>query len=818
MDFLRRLRAAVRPLLRQPLYSVLSLLILSAGLAAAIAAFTYLASYHRPFPGAAPDGLVRLFETTPSEPYRDLSFLDYEDYARSARGLEALAATQPYYAASVRLETRTEVAFVEAVSGSYFRTLGVRAERGRLLGPADDGLEAQPAAVISHRWWQTTFGGDPEVIGRTVFLNFEPYTVVGVAAQEFLGSAADFRPQVWIPFSHFRSRYTGWDRMALDRDVPLVRVYGRLAEGIEREVATGELNRIAAGLDDAHPRADEARTVRMDPANWIDPRVRMSESSANRVMAWSAAGFLLLVCANVANILLTGASVQRRSFAVRAALGSSPARLSLGILGGNLVLGIASGLLGLALSLPLTARLGSYFSRPSVWGETVRRVLEADGSVVGFAILAAVLTALVASILPVLEVRRQEVALLLRAHEGVRASRGSDGGMRGPGTRAILTGAQVALSVVLVVQSALLVQSLGNASSVDPGFEYRHLVGSHVSTSSTELQPEERERFFRELESEIATEPWVASATVSGNAPLSGHPSVRLRPLGSDVEVAALQERVHVGFFQTLEIPLSNGRTFTPADSAGAPPVVILNGPAAARLFPGEGAVGRQVEIPGTDGDQTVAEVVGVVGDVKLRDFLSEPEPAFFLPYAGHPYPTGSALLVQSRIPPEEAIPLLQRWLREFEPHLAIVNAVTYRDVVRGAVYTQRMNAELFSVLSVLGLVLAAAGIFSVVSLSVARRTRELGVRKALGATAMGLQRLVVTQALRPVVAGLVVGLGAAAAGSGLIAGLLYGVDPLEPAAFLAAITVLLLAAAGAAFWPAYRAGTVDAAESLRAE
>jgi putative ABC transport system permease protein len=818
MDLIRQLRMTTRTVMRRPLYPALSLVILTLGLATTVATFTYLDSYGRPFPGAEGTGLVRLFETLPSEPFRDPSFLDFEDYARESRSFDGVAATQPYYAASVRLPSLTEVAFLEAVSGSYFPVLGVGAELGRVLGPSDDRPESEPAAVISHEWWRTTFGADPGVVGQTVYLNFEPYTVVGVAPPDFLGSAADFRPRVWIPFSHFRARYTGWDRMALDRDAPLVRVYGRLAQGIGADAATEELNRIAGGLDESHPRSGEVRTIRVEEATWIDPRTRIAESSANRVMVWSAAGFLLLVCANVANILVTGVSARRRSFAIRSALGASFQRISLGIVAGNVALALLAALLGVGLAVPLSGKIGSYFERPSVWGETVTRALEVDASVVGFALAAAIVTGLVASILPVMEVRRRAIADPLRSEGVGRRDRPSAAETRLPTSRSVLTGAQVGLSIVLLVYSALLLETLDRASAVDPGFRYAQLVGSHISTSSTELRPEERERFFQEVETRIAAEPWVESATVSGNAPLSGHPTIRLRRLGEEEEVPAVQERVHVGLFQKLGIPLEGGRPFTVADSAGAPPVVILNRPAALRLFPQGDALGRQVEIPGTDGGATLAEVVGVVGDVKLRNFLDDAEPAFFLPYAGQPYPTGSALLVQSRIAPEQAIPLLQRWLREFEPHLAIVNAVSYQDVVEGAVYTQRMNAELFAVLSLMGLLLAAAGIFSVVSLSVTRRTRELGVRKALGATPAGLRRLVVTQAMRPVVAGLAAGLVAAWAGRRLVAGLLYGVGPLDPRAYLAGVLVLLVAAASAATWPAQRAGRVDAAQSLRAD
>jgi predicted permease len=377
----------------------------------------------------------------------------------------------------------------------------------------------------------------------------------------------------------------------------------------------------------------------------------------------------------------------------------------------------------------------------------------------------------------------------------------------------------VALSVVLLVVSALVLRTLGAAGNVDPGFAYRQLIGSHVSTSSTGIQPEDRERFFRELELRIAEEPWVVSATVSEYAPLSGHGSASVRLPGQDQPTQVPATRVHQGYFGKLGIELLEGRTFAPFDSAGAPPVVILNRPAAERFFPAGNAVASRLWLVSGNGEDQAYDVAGVVGDVKVQNFLSPAEPAIYLHYAQQPaYPTGSALLVTTAGSPERSVPLLHRWLREYEPHLAIVNAITYRDVVRGALYTQRMNAEMFSALAVLGLILAGVGIFSVVSLSVGLRTREIGVRKAIGATAGEINQLVVRQALGPVVVGLAVGLAVALGASKLVQSLLFGVEPSDPVGLVGGSAVLLLTAALAAYLPARRAGGVDAVRALRAE
>jgi len=387
-----------------------------------------------------------------------------------------------------------------------------------------------------------------------------------------------------------------------------------------------------------------------------------------------------------------------------------------------------------------------------------------------------------------------------------------------PGVRDVLMATQVALSVVLLAVSGLVLKTLANAGAVDPGFEHEQLIGSHISTSSTGVQVDERERFFRELEERIAQEPWVVSATFSDNAPLSGHGSTNVRTAGQDEPSSSVVSMVRQGFFEKLGITLLEGRTFAAFDTAGGTRVAVLNRPAAARFFPGGRTTGGTIWLGNGGGEDQEYEVVGVVGDVKVRDFLAPAEPTVYLPFAQQSYGSGAALLVTTTGSPESSVPLLHRWLRAYEPHLAIVNAITYKDVVHGALYTQRMNAEMFSALAVLGLILAGVGIFSVVSLSVSRRTREMGVRKAIGATGGDINRLVVRQALGPVLLGLLAGLAVALGTSRLVESLLFGVEPSDPIGLMGGSLVLLLTAALAAYLPARRAGRVDAARALKGD
>jgi len=814
------LRSSIRGLRRRPVYSIVAVAILALGLSAGIAVFTYLNGFYQPFPGVDADRLVRAFGSADDEPYQDISYLDFLDYSALDGTFERLAATQPYYAASVRRETMTEVAFLEAVSGDYFSVLGMELAVGRGISPRDDRPGADPVAVISHSWWQRSFNGDPAVIGQVLYLNYRPFVIVGVMSPAFLGTASDFRPDVWIPFAPFKDRYTGWAAMAEDRDVPLVRVYGRLRPGVGKAQARAALSMLAAGLDEAYPGKDAPRQPHVASATWIDPRARLAEWSTVRLMIAAAAGLLLLVCANVANLMLSVAVGRQREFSLRAVLGASPARQFRQVLIENALLSGVAGAIALVLARPATVRLGSYFARPSVWGANVSRDTTLDLRVVGFALVISLVTGLLAGLLPAIRASRRNVVDTLKTESGTSVGGPRHiWGVRIPGVRDTLVSAQVALSVVLLVVASLVVRTFISVGDLDPGFSYDQLVVTHISTSSTAVEVAGRDQFFRETAQFLSEEPWVQAATVTDFPLLSAHPTAEFRLDGEHEPKAIVYSKVIPGFFEALGIEVVRGRSFGPADTAGATDVALINEALAARYFPAGESIGRRLSWPSGDGgSEREFEIVGVARDTKTRDFFAEPEPTVYFSYPQHGYPTGSALLVTVHGNPRESVGRLQRWLRAYEPHLAIVNVIPYRDVVRGFLYTQRMNAELFSVLALLGLGLAAVGVFSVVTLAVSRRTREIGIRMSIGARRHDIGRMVVGRALVPVLIGLVFGLAASFALTGLVESLLFGVEPTDPLSLAAGAGVLIIAASIAAYLPARRAATIDPVAALRVE
>ncbi len=818
LSVVSEIRTTVRVLLRRPLIPAVEVSVLTLGLTAAIAVFTYINGFFQPFPGVDPVGLVRLFGVTPEDPYQDISYLDFLDYARADGAFAGIGAAQTGYAASVRREGMTEVAFLEAVSGTYFAVLGVELHLGRGIRADDDRPGANPVAVISYDWWQRSFNADSSILGSTLYLNFRPFTVVAVASPLFRGATSGYRPDVWIPFAPFRDRYTSWAMAAENRDLPLVRVYARLRDGRRAEQGLSELNAVASGLDEAYPKRDALRQLRLDAATWIDPRARLGEQATLRMMSAAAIGLLLLVGANVANLLLSVALGRSHEFALRAALGASRARLIRSALVENVILSSVAGGLALWLATPVTARLGSYFARPSVWGENVTREVSVDLRVIAFAVVISILTGVLAGLIPAIRASGGSQATTLRAGAGELGRLGRTPA-RGVGVHDALMSLQVALSIVLLVVAGLVVRTFSSVATLDPGFAYENLMVTHISTSSTTLQPNERDRFFRDLAANLTEEPWVRSATIVDFPLLSPHPTADFRADGLEDPQTLVYSKVIPGFFGALDIDVVAGRDFVSADTAGARDVAVVNQRFVDRYLANVEAVGRTLWwIDGAPNGDRAFDIVGIVRDTKTRDYFTEPEPTIYFSYPQHPYPTGSALITSINGDPRNLVAQLNGWLRNYEPYLAIVNVVPYADVIRGYQYTQRMNAELFAVMAFFGVALAAVGIFNVMSLAVVRRTKEIGIRMSIGAAKRDISRMVIARALPPVVLGLGVGLIASLAMARLVRGLLFGVNPIDPTSLAVGTIVFFSVAALAAFFPAYRAATIDPVRALRQE
>jgi predicted permease len=552
----------------------------------------------------------------------------------------------------------------------------------------------------------------------------------------------------------------------------------------------------------------------VQPAGWIDPSARADESGTIRMRAIAALGFLLLVCANVANVLLSITSTESRANAIRTAIGASPGRVAAEGLGRNVLLSVLAWGAAMALTIPLVDRLGDYFARPTVWAATVPRDFPVDAPIVFSGLLLALATGLIASA-PSLRAAFLTSPRSAMAPDADVQARPTRGRLRMT-LRDGMIAVQSALAVALLVLSGLVLRTFSETGQIDPGFESDNLVGALVSVSSLGIERTEARTFFDGLMQELESRPWVDEVSNGDRLPLAGRPLLSLRAPDTSEPIRLLSEQVRHDFLPTLGLQVLEGRGFDLSDE-GLTDRIVINRSAAARLFPAGDAVGGTLFRSVGDQEQAL-EVIGVVSDSRIRDLLAEPEPAVFTLFDDPAWPTTNSLLIRTRGDATATMASdLQRLLREYAPHMTIINVVAFNEIIGGALYTHRMNAELFTAMALLGLALACAGIFSVVSLSVKRRRREVGVRKALGATERRILSHMMRRALTPVAIGCAIGLGVSVLGARLVESLLFGVSPLDPVAIGFGVLGLLAASAGAAAIPAWRASRATVRDVLRA-
>jgi len=821
MDWLKQdLRDGMRQFLRRPGFALLAVGTLAVGLATSTAVFTYVNAYQQPFPGADSEDLYQLFQGTEDAPFGTLSYPDYLDLVDAGvDGVDVAATLSPQFAATVRHETLTEVIFGQGVTGNFFPLLRTEMSLGRSLSPSDDDPEAPPAVVISHRFWTRRYGQDEGVLGGTILLNNRPHTIVGVAGPDFVGSISAFRPDIWLPFGKFKLVYWARSDREVNREVGSITPFLRLTGSEDLRTIRESLSVLAGRLDLEEPLEERTRRFQLEPATWIHPAVRRAEAPLTRIMLIAAASLLLLACANVANLVLSAGARRRPEMALRSAMGASRWRLVRQLLVENLLLALAAGALALVLAGPAADRLSSYFAQPSVWGANVAREIQFDGKVLAFGCLAALSAALLTGVLPALRSSGRDLVSALKAG-GRWASAGARRGRRQfLGTRDLLVSAQLALTVALLFVAGLVQRTLESAKDVDPGFDTEWTLASYISTSSMGTPTAEREAFFDDIIQRFEALPWVRGAAVSEQAPLSGHPSVNLRIQRLEDPVRTTAARVVPGFMETMEMEVVAGRAFLPTDTTDEAGVVIVNQTLADRMVEDGNPIGHQVWEQGRgDGDERPFEVIGVVRDARQTTLLGDPSPVAYFSLPQHLYSSGNAFLLKVMGDPAAAVSQMEAELHAVDPRIAIVNILPYSEVVGGFLYPQRMNAELFTIIAILGLILSAAGVFGVTSLAVARMQKEIGIRIAVGAGRQTITRLVVSRMSRSVILGLVAGVVIALAGSRFVESLLWGVSPTDPAAIGLGVSVLLLSVVLAVILPVRRAVQTDPVETLQAD
>jgi putative ABC transport system permease protein len=806
VDTVRRdVTFALRSLRRSPGYTTAVVLTIGLGVGAATAVFSMVDGVLlRGLPYASGDRLVALAQLSAGTGSQDVGFSVTEvgDYRREARTLDAVA---EYHSMYFNLFGRGEAQRVQTgvVSAEYFDVLGVRPLIGRLFRASDDRPGAVPVLVLSHAAWQRIFGADPSVIGITVEMNDRVHTVVGVLPPLPPWPDANdvFMPAAACPFRSAPA-------MLQRRDARMVTAYARLRPGASIEQANVELAGLAARFRDGHPEAyreDEGFTAAAQKAR----QVMSGDARTPFLVLLGVTGFvLLLVCANVSTMLLARLKSRERELAVRAAVGASRWQVTGQLLAECLVLSLAGGTLGVFIAAWLRDALVAFAARFSPRASEIA----VDGRVLLFALgasaLAAVLVTLAASL-----ARREQVVPALK--EGLPSAAGGGADLR----RALVV-AQVAIAFVLLVGAGLLTRSLLRIEGLDAGFQPEHVLSVRVDLDWTRYDNASKRRdFYRALLDRVRGYPGVMTASMSLTFPLDESAPFNQGLTVEGADAAPGQPRPLVDFrtatpdyFRAIGVPLVAGRLFTEDDCEDAPAVALVNQSAVRHRFGGLDPVGRRVSL---DGGETWITVVGIVGDVRQYSLERAPVDEIYLPLFQRPG-LGGILLLRTHGDPLALEAATRQAVRSIDPRQPVAGVRSLEQVRGESLASRRLTALLVGLLALLALGVTCAGVGGVVSFSVGQRTHEIGIRMALGALRPEVVRMLVGQAMQPVLTGLVLGAGGALALSGVPAVLLFEVRPADPLTFLTVSLVLAGIAGAACLVPARRASAVSPLDALR--
>jgi len=809
---LQDLRYGARTLLRSPGFTAVAVLTLGLGIGVNTSVFSLVnALLLRPLPQVQePSRLVVMF--TGDYGYVGVSsYMDYLDFTERSRTLSGFAAYKPR---GVDFTGDQETQRIEGmmVSANYFDVLGVQPRLGRFFVAADDDEPgAETVAVLSHELWQSAYGGDPDVVGGTVRLNGLAFDIIGVAPEGFRGTSLDSRPQVFVPMMMQPHLMPSSGNLLDQRGWGGIQTVGRLADGVSLQQARDDFAATADWLRETYPRTAGERGYGLHPLAeaTLFPEHRQMAVGLSTVLAALMGLVLLVACVNVANLMLSRALRRRREIAVRQALGAGRGRLVRQLLIESLTLAALGGLVGLALALA---------GRGVLEGLPLPFVLDfgVDSRILAFTALITLLTGVGFGVFPAVAATRVDLSGPMRsAQPGGRDRRFSLG--------AGLVVAQVALSLVLLVAAGLFVRTFVALASSDPGFDPENVVVAAVDPSLQGYEVGAVRDYYARLTDRVGAIPGIRTVSLAGALPAGGDDMLSYHVENAETGDDAIYTDILVvspGYFETLAIPLTRGRAFRVTDDADAPRVLIVNEAAArsiAELVPGD-PMDARISFSGPDGPWM--RIVGVAADSKNRSLREDPRPLMYGAAAqGMDMWPGLVLLARTDgVRAESVIPSLREALREVDPNVPAFQTGTLDQQLAGSLSTERLLAGLIGFAALLALLLASIGLYGVLAYSVSRRTREMGIRLALGARTGSVRAMIVRRALLLVGIGTVLGVAASMAAASALAGFLYGVSPTDPITYGAVVATLVAVALAASYVPARRATRVDPLVALRAE
>jgi len=832
---LLNLKLALRTLWKTPFVTLIAILSLALGIGANSAIFSLFDQLLlRSLPVPEPERLVNLGAPGPKPGSQScnnagdcdevFSYPMFRDLEREQSVFTGIAAHRTF-GANLAFEGQTSSSQGMLVSGSYFPTLGLRPALGRLLDPGDDRVVGESRVVVlSHDAWRNRFGEDPNVLNDTLVVNGQPLTVVGVAPEGFRGTTLGSRPEVFVPitlrglmapgFDGFENRLNYWAYL-----------FARLRPGVSLEEAKTALNGpyhaivneveepLQHGLSESRMEEFRDKEVTVEPG-WRGQSSIHREARTPLLLLFAVAGVVLLIaCANITNLLLARSATRAGEMAVRLSVGASRSKLITQLLSEACLLALFGAVAGIAAARGTLLLIGSLL--PPEAAQTLELTLNLN--VVVFAAVLALGTGLLFGLFPALHSTRPDLASMLKGQADQPS--GSRGAAR---FRASLVTAQIALSMALLVSAGLFIKSLVNISRIDLGLEVDHLVTFAISPELNGYEPEQSRNLFVRAEEELAALPGVSAVTASLVPLLAGS------NWGSDVSVEGFEwspgvdanarfNEIGPGYFRTLGIPLVTGREFTEADVPGTPKVAIVNEAFAEKFGLGRDAVGKRMAV-GTGDVELDTEIVGLVEDAKYSEVKGEVPPLFFTPYRQDERLGFINFYVRTDLPPEGLLPSISGVVAQLDPNLPVEDLKTMPRQVRENVFLDRFLATLSVSFAVLATLLAAIGLYGVLAFMVVQRTREIGLRMALGADGGRVRRMVLAQVGRLTLVGGVIGL-LMALGLGTVArSLLFGLEGHDPVVFAVATVLLAMVALAAGFVPALRASRIDPMGALRYE
>jgi predicted permease len=829
---LQDLRYGIRTLAKNPAFTLIAMATLALGIGANTAMFSLLDQVVlRLLPVRDPERVVIVRETGNhygnSFGPNTISWPMFEDLRDNNQVFAGMFCRFP---ATVTISGGGRAAQipVELVSGSYFPILGVGAALGRTIAPDDDAVpDSRPVVVLSYSFWRSYFDGDRSIVGRTINLNSYAMAVIGVAQPGFDGVELGVPAKVFVPIM-MKTEMTPHSDGLKDRRRRLswVTAYGRLKPGVSMEQAQLSLQPLMHSILEMEVQQPEF-TRSATPADrepFLRNRAELLSGSENdlredmRKPLWLLVALtgavLLLACANLANLLLARATAREREFAVRLAIGAGRARIVRQLLTETLLLSTAGTVVGLALAF-LTDRLLLRIYLPAdAAAEFVVSPIP-DGRVLAFVVGVMLLTSLIFGLLPALRGSRTEITLSLKDRSGAASASGIS-------LRRMLVGIQVALSLLLLVGAGLFVRTLRNLDSLGPGFPTDHLLTFRINPSLNGYSDEQTKSFYERLDVDLQTMPGVASVGFSTMPLLKGY-AWQNAVLGKDFEGAPIEEQpvlnhVGPGYFATLGIPILAGRAFT-AQDVGPAKYAVINESFAKQYFPGRTPIGQRFGL--VDDMQPVSpdiEVIGLIPDKKYRDLRETPPAQAYFPYFQDAHFRFMNIYLRTQADPRQIENELRERMRQFDPHVPVVELQTVNEQIGLSLRTERLVASLSAVFGGLATLLAVIGLYGVTAYAVMRRTREIGIRMALGAVPGDVIAMVMREVLILIGAGLAAGFLLALALANLVRSQLFGLNPRDPLTFLGSAIVLTVAAGLAGLIPALRASSLAATTALRHE